>query len=336
MSQQLMLDQAVIDYLVTKPNSTISDVEWHSYNPDQQAFIVFIYDVLDYFDEVLEKKLKWQPEGIKINQGYNNLVIAFNYQQQRYLFRVPKFGQWQLKNYRRAANLISHYEFFPKLIYIDGQCMIEHFVAGVQLNNTYNLKAYLELAKHLNQLHSHLGEGYGLLLVDKQGVNKNIVEHYFNKIKIYWENLQPLFDDQIPAYQTLILLWQQKLESVTANPVLCHGDLWQGNCIYNESTNQLTLIDWDTCGIYHREKDLFFLLDEKIPSACKQAFFEQYKYPVDTQLMAWFRLTNLAAYFSEHYLESLIAAMNHFLITMGSQVRLNALQVSKYLAMKKG
>lgn len=330
MSQQLMLDQAVIDYLVAKPNSNIPDMEWRSYNPDQQAFIAFIYDVLDYFNEVLEKKLKWQPEDIKISQGYNNLVIAFNYQQQRYLFRVPKFGQWQLKNYMRAANLVSHYDFFPERIYIDGQCMIEHFVAGAQLNNTSNLKAYLKLAEHLNQLHTHVGEGYGSLLVDNQGVDKNIAEHYSAKMPAYWEKLRPLFDNQTDTYQTLKLLWQQKLESVNTTPVLCHGDLWQGNLIYNEATNQLAIIDWDTCGIYHREKDLYFLLDKRITPACRQAFFEHYKHPVDTQLMAWFRLTH-SLQLTERNLERLITAINHFLITMGSPAQFNAPPVDEYL-----
>lgn len=323
MSKQLILDQAVIDYLVTKPNSTIPDTKLYSYNPDKQAFIEFIYDVLDYFDKVLKNKLKWQPQDIKINQGYNNLVIAFSYQQKRYIFRVPKFGQWQLKNYMRAANLVNHYDFFPARIYIDGQCMIEHFVAGTQLNNTSDLKAYLKLAEHLNQLHTHAGKGYGSLLIDNQGINKNIIEHYSTKMLVTWEDLLPLFDNQTHTYQTLKLLWQQKLKSVNTMPVLCHGDLWQNNLIYNKATNQLTLIDWDTCGIYHREKDLYFLLDKKITPACRQAFFEHYKHPVDTQLLAWFRLTH-ALQLTEHDLEHLTTIINHFLITMGSPAQFNA------------
>ncbi|NLW04073.1 MAG: aminoglycoside phosphotransferase family protein [Pseudomonadaceae bacterium] len=328
MNRQLILTQPI-----AKPDLAIPDDEWQNYSPANQAFAEFIYEVFDYFSLVINEKLKWQVEDVKVNQGSNNLVIRFTYRQEIYLFRVPKFGQSQLKNYMRASRLVSHHHFFPECIYIDGRCMIERFVVGNQLTSASTITAYIKLAQCLSQLHSQEGKGYGLLLMANQGASLNIADYYLATSATYWESLAPLFQDQQPAYQALTLLWQQKLTAVnassTSSPVVCHGDLWQANLIYNEEHGQLKLIDWDTCGIYHREKDLHFLLDEKISPACKQAFFEHYPHPVDDQLMAWFRLTIKGLYFIEPHLNQRITAMNHFLKVMGSNEKFNAEQVQE-------
>ncbi|TPE46622.1 aminoglycoside phosphotransferase family protein [Maribrevibacterium harenarium] len=307
---------------IKKPAEDIPDDEWNALSLSDQAFLEFIYEVFDYFDEVVRQKLGWKPEQIQINQGKNNIVLAFNHDQKRYLFRVPKYGRQQLQRYMRAAQLLEDQPFFSERIYIDGNCMIETYAPGVTLNQDAPSGAYIALAKALNLMHQQKGQGFGGLRVGTTGHDDSVFDHYLPMMTERIEDLKQLFPNQAVSLDAVFELWQQKLNSISSPLCLCHGDLWSDNVLYDKDTDHLTIIDWDSCGIYHREKDLHFLLSDDVPSANKDLFFQHYDTEPDWQLMSWYRVTMNVLYFKADRGSHLQTAVNHFFEQMKTEERL--------------
>lgn len=307
---------------INKPAGDIPEYDWCTLSYSQQAYAEFVYEVLGYFDEVVRHNLGWSPDNIKINQGKNNLVIAFDVEQKRYLFRVPKYGNKQLQVYHMAAQQFSKHAFFPTLAYIDSKCMIEHFAVGQNLEQGSSAEAYKALAKALNKIHCLPAKGFGHLLEQNKGVDGSAFEHYMPLMTESIKQLSQLLPNQANIIRHVFLLWQIKLRSNNTPVVLCHGDLWSNNILYDVTGKHLTIIDWDTCGAYHREKDLHFLLSEGVPEKYTRHFFEHYDFDVDTVLMSWYRLTMNVIYYDPSRHDHFLKAANHFLQEMGDSKRL--------------
>ena len=116
--------------------------------------------------------------------------------------------------------------------------------------------------------------------------------------------------------------WYTVLEQSDGELVICHGDLTHHNIFYSEDKKSITLIDWDACGIYHKEKDLHFLLNEHITEEQRNAFFIHYPYNVDEHLLYWYSLTNKLKYGVPEGAQNFIDAANGFLNIRGVNLHL--------------
>lgn len=310
---------------IAKPSDDIPDGEWQALSLSQQAFAEFVYEVLDYFNVVVRERLGWTPENLRINQGRNNIVLGFEWQAQRYLFRVPKHGHKQLEQHALAVQHFGHFDFFIDQVYADSKCIIERFAPGDSLNHDAPEAAYIALAKALNKIHSNTAKHFGPMSskILNHGEHFSASDHYLAPMTDAIRSLSMEIPDQAQEFHRLFQLWQLTLRGIKKPTVICHGDLWSDNVLYDPEAEKLTLIDWDTFGVYHREKDLHFLLSDDVPSVYKKRFFEVYDYDVDLALMSWYRLTMNVIYYKPDRSLHLVEAANHFFNLMGSSERLN-------------
>lgn len=310
---QMMLD---------KPDDSIPTEEWLSLSSSDRAFAHFIYDIYEHFDLVVKTKLNWKPANIKINQGHNNIVMGFDFLDQRYVFRVPKRGIRQLKTIMCIRQELNGKPYFPDVIYYDDKCLIEHYADGEQLNALSDSNVFAKLAVVIAEIHHYPGRQFGPLMYGNSGVANDFKSYYIEGIEEAWNKVEHFTKLEPTDLQTLKDHWYAVLQQSDGELVICHGDLSHHNIFYSEEKESITLIDWDACGIYHKEKDLRFLLNKHITEEQRNAFFTHYPDEVDEDLLYWYSLTNQLKYGALEDTRDFIDAANGFLNIRGVNLHL--------------
>jgi hypothetical protein len=310
---QIMLD---------KPDDSIPTEEWLSMSASDRAFAHFIYDIHEHFDLVIRTKLDWKPINIKINQGHNNIVMGFDFLEQGYVFRVPKRGIRQLKTIMCIRQQLNGKSYFPDVIYYDDKCLIEHYANGEQLTELSDSNAFAKLALVMADIHHYPGRQFGPLMYGNSGVANDFKSYYIKGIDKAWDRIERFIKLESTDLQILKNHWYAVLEQSDGEHVICHGDLAHQNIFYSEDKKSITLIDWDACGIYHKEKDLRFLLNKHITEKQRNAFFIHYPYYVDEHLLYWYSLTNQLKYGALEDTRDFIDAANGFLNIRGVNLHL--------------
>jgi serine/threonine protein kinase len=318
LNESLKQHQIMLD----KPDDSIPTEEWLALSSSDRAFAHFIYDIHEHFDLVVRTKLNWKPANIKINQGHNNIVMRFDFLEQRYVFRVPKRGIRQLKTIMCIRQQLNGKSYFPDVIYYDDKCLIEHYADGEQLNELSDSNAFAKLAIVMADIHHYPGSQFGPLIYGNSGVANDFKSYYIEGIDKAWDRVERFIKLKSTELQILKNHWYAVLQQIDGELVICHGDLGHHNIFYSEDKKSIKLIDWDACGIYHKEKDLRFLLDKHITEAQRNAFFIHYPYDVDEHLLYWYRLTNQLKYGDLEDTRDFIDAANGFLNIRGVNLHL--------------
>lgn len=307
---------------IVKQNPDIPEDEWLLLSHSEKEFFNFIYEVVDYFDDVVRNKMHWKPEAIRISRGMNHIVISFSYLNEGYLYRVPIYGAKSLSLFQQADKLLGSNDFFPSPIYYDDLCMIEHYAEGGVLDSESPTSAFMRLAESLNVVHSYSGNGYGKLTAGNQARSKNIVEHYSDRFYTAIKALPDIFKEQDTLVKSILSFWDHKLINIRAPVVLCHGDLHRSNIIYDSVADKISIIDWESIGYFHPERDLLFLLSEHVTENQRSAFLSVYNRNVDMDLLAWYKITTEVIHFRDSFVERLIKAFSLFLKTNGLDLSL--------------
>jgi predicted Ser/Thr protein kinase len=317
-NESLKQHQIILD----KPDDSIPTEEWLSLSSSKRDFALFIYDIHEHFDLVVRTKLDWNPTNIKINQGHNNIVIGFDFLEQRYVFRVPKRGIRQLKTIMCIRQQLNGKPYFPNVIYYDDKCLIEHYADGEQLNELSDSNAFAKLAVVMADIHHYQGRQFGPLIYGNSGVANDFRSYYIEGIDKSWDRIEHFIKLESTELQILKNHWYEVLQQSNSELVICHGDLAHHNIFYSENKKLITLIDWDACGIYHKEKDLRFLLNKHITEEQRNAFLIHYPYDVDEHLLYWYCLTNQLKYGTLEDTRDFIDAANGFLNIRGVNLHL--------------
>ena len=309
--------------MLDKPDDSIPADEWEALSQQERDFAHFIYDIYDHFDLVVKEKLGWKPTNIKINQGKGNIVIGFESQGQGYVFRVPKYGIRQLQIIMCIRRTLGDKPYFPNVFYYDDKCLIERYVDGERLSESTSPDVFAKLAAIISDIHSLPGRGFGPLRYKNYGIADDIESYYTEEyFQEEWNNIRQHIQPDPEILQTLQRYWRSLLHRKGGEFVICHGDLWCDNALYDDESAKLTLIDWDTCGIYHREKDLHFLISPPVTEEQRHAFFSHYPYDVDQQWLHWYRFTMQLKYWRAEKTSYFIDSANDFLSIMGSDQHL--------------
>jgi thiamine kinase-like enzyme len=154
------------------------------------------------------------------------------------------------------------------------------------------------------------------------GIANDFKSYYLKNIEKAWDKVEHLIKLESKDLQILKNHWYSVLQECDGELVICHGDLWRNNIFYSDDTKRIILIDWDTCGIYHKENDLRFLLNKHITEDQRNAFFTHYPYDVDEHLLYWYRLTNQLKYGGLEITRNFIDAANGFLNIRGVNLHL--------------
>ena len=303
-----------------KPDKDIPTDEWLALTPENRDFARFIYEINDHFDLVVRNKLGWKPTDIKINQGTNNIVLAFSHLDQSYIFRVPKYGIQQLKSIMCIRQKLKGKSYFPDIIYYDDKCLIEHFADGEFLGENNDIEAFTALAVVMADVHSFTGRKFGPLMYQNFGLANDFKSYYLENIDNIWSRAEHFIKCSPQDFKILKERWYSVCLEPHSDPVICDGDLWQNNIFYSATNTRLTLIDWDRCGVYHREKDLHFLISKAITDEQRNAFFTHYPYDVNQTLLYWYSFTMQLKYSNYEDPRDFIDAANAFLAICGDNL----------------
>lgn len=288
----------------------------------EQKFHTFIFDIYDHFNLVVIKKLGWDPIDVKITQGTNNVVIGFSYLDARYIFRVPKYGIRQLKTVMCIRRILGGKPYFIDVIYYDDKCLIERFVNGKFLDKNADSEGFIQLAKVMTDIHNLSGENFGPLKYKNIGIAESFQSYYLHNIDTIWDANSPYLNFESNKLDELKKYWYSVLLNTKSEAVICHGDLWHNNIFYCNNNQLVTLIDWDRCGIYHREKDLRFLISKEITEEQRSSFYAHYPYDIDEILLYWYNLTMQLKYCDVDDIQQFIDAADSFLVIMNKKLQL--------------
>ncbi len=255
-------------------------------DPQWRPMLDEIHDHLMY---VLQDRLGWQSiSSPEMAIGSAHVVIRFEKNGARLVFRVPRHGVQQLKRSMLAYRHLGHLGFMPEKIYHDGKCILESHAEGVALNPTVSDAVLAQLATQLAQMHAIPAQQYGPLDFDLQGSRADASAYYLGRPPITLDrseaDLTTAQSDVLEA--ALLQLAAIPADLPTAKTFLGHGDLWRNNILVNKDT--VTIIDWDRIGAYPREYDLVFLLDADLSARQRAFFLEHYGHAVNLGLLKWF------------------------------------------------
>jgi hypothetical protein len=313
LKHQVMLD---------KLDDSIPAGEWLSLSQSDRDFSNFVYEIYEHFYLVVRKKLGWKPTNIKINRGIHNIVIGFKFLEQGYIFRVPLQGIHQLKTIMCIRQKLNGKSYFIDVLYYDDKCLIERYADGQLFDGSSDPYAFTKLAAVMADIHRFPGRKFGPLVYENVGIANDFKSYYLKNIEKAWDKVEHLIKLESKDLQILKNHWYSVLQECDGELVICHGDLWRNNIFYSDDTKRIILIDWDTCGIYHKENDLRFLLNKHITEDQRNAFFTHYPYDVDEHLLYWYRLTNQLKYGGLEITRNFIDAANGFLNIRGVNLHL--------------
>lgn len=308
--------------MFNKPDSSIPSDEWEALSSRERDFAHFIYEIYDHFDLVVIAKLGWKPTNIKITQGTNNIVIGFSYLAQNYIFRVPKYGIRQLKAIMCIRQQLNGKPYFPDILYYDDKCLIEQYADGKFLDELSDPNAFAKLASVMADFHSLPGCKFGPLMYKNFGVADDFQSYYPQNFNKFWDKMEQNIQFERNVLKLLKSHWRCVLQGCNDEPVICHGDLWHNNIFYSNDSKKITLIDWERCGVYHREKDLRFLLSQSITKEQRNTFLTHYPYEVNEKLMHWYELTSQLKYCRLEDIQNFINTANKFLSIMGESCQI--------------
>lgn len=255
------------------------------------SFSVVLDEIHNHFVYVCKEKFGWSTVGNpEISSGEGHVVIRFEKDGKRMVFRVGKYGRSQLMRNMLAYRYVGGFGLMPEKIYHDGKCLIEEHVEGQALNSLVSDGAIIQLAQKLSAMHSLPAEGYGPLDFDNQGLYRSVSDYYdkFSLDAIDYSEV-----DLTPADSRFLERAQASLTTlpdslVTAKICIGHGDLWRSNILVDG--HDLKVIDWDRIGAYPIEHDLIFAVDANFSDAQSDVFYKHYEHPVNPDLVRWFSL----------------------------------------------
>jgi thiamine kinase-like enzyme len=296
-----LLTNQIINSEQTQPDST-------------DLFAEFLLEIQDYFNWVMAEKLNWNVANVQITFGHGNVLLKFEQAGETFVFRVPKFGTFQIKNQRRAQAFFGEEAFFPDVVYFDGKCIIERFIEGEKLGRQTDGSDYFHLGQALAKIHQTPAQGFGHLTHANVGDEESALVYYQERLENGWaliEQKQLLTNDVLKRLQKETLLRLSKIDGLPK--VVCHGDVWRENVIYNASTEQLKLIDWEGVGAFTREMDLAFLHRKYVTKEQRVRFLEGYNSSVDSSMVAFYSLLRIVVNFNRQHYSRFTQAAENFL-----------------------
>ncbi|MCL2570192.1 MAG: aminoglycoside phosphotransferase family protein [Firmicutes bacterium] len=176
---------------------------------------------------------------LKVPRGEKDINQWLNKQQAAYKIIQDKFA-----DFTGDINL-------PQLVKIGDGFMIEKYlgeeIAGKQLTPEQNQKLAQQLGEFLGFCHSQPIEG-----VQPAPQNRDIpLEEYFEYLK---DGLCEI--DQKKLLQKINAF--KNRDTGDEEPVLCHGDVQARNILYDEKTDNFSIIDFEIMGEYNIYRDFAF------------------------------------------------------------------------------
>lgn len=292
----------------TAPEVSVSNEE--SIN----QFAGFLIEIQDYFEFITSEKLKWSVENVEITFGHGNVILRFWHSNECYVFKVPKFGQFQIKSQRRAQTFFAETSFFPQVVYFDGKCIIEKFIDGEKLGRDPDCFDYQNLAIALSEIHSQPAEDFGHLIYANVGAEKSSLTYYAERLDMGWSLIAKKGLLKKEIFTRLQKETIERLRKIDNQPkVLCHGDVWRENVIYNPSSGDFKLIDWEGIGAFTKEMDLSFLHRVYVTDQQRAIFFKHYEHEVDMSMIAFYSFLRIVVNFNRQHYSRLTQAVDNFL-----------------------
>ena len=256
---------------------------------ENDQIAAMLYEINNYMVYVLKEKLGWHTVGeTEMSSGGGHVVVRFEYEGRRMVFRVPRYAVEQLKRTMLAYRHLGHLGVMPEKIYHDGKCIIESHVDGLPISPQVSNSLLVDLATKLTKMHAMPAQGFGPLDFDFQGA--------YDDVGAYAQTRSPIVidrsEDDLSSAQASILgdaLAQVEAipsDLLTAKTYVGHGDLWRNNILVDQDT--FKIIDWDRIGAYPIEHDLAFLMDANLSATQRKLFFENYGHVVNFGLLKWF------------------------------------------------
>lgn len=260
-------------------NHVMEDPKWRS----------MLDEIHDHLMYVLNDRLGWQSfSSPEMSVGGGHVMIRFEKNGERMVFRVPRHGVQQLRRTMLAYRHIGHLGFMPEKIYHDGKCILESHAEGVALNPKVSDVVLAQLATQLAKMHAIPAQKYGPLDFDLQGSYADASAYYLGRTPIVLDrseaDLTPVQSDVLAA--ALLQVATIHIDLPAAKTFLGHGDLWRNNILVDK--DRFTVIDWDRIGAYPRECDLVFLLEADLSARQRAFFLEHYGHTVNLGLLKWF------------------------------------------------
>lgn len=258
---------------------------------ENEAFSAFIDEIHEHLVYVLREKFGWKDiDTPEMSFGSGHVVIRFQKNGQRMVFRVPRHDLVQLKRNMLAYRHIGNSGLMPEKIYHDGKCIIEQHVDGQPLNPEVSDLVIIDLAKKLSCMHSVATQNYGPLDFDVQGSHADAIDFYSKRPPIAVDRSEADLTTSETAFFDLAIEQANKIhfDLRGARTYLGHGDLWRKNIIVDHDV--FKIIDWDRIGAYPVEHDLVFMIDADFTDPQKELFFAHYGQDINPDLLNWFAL----------------------------------------------
>lgn len=248
-------------------------------------------EIHNYFVYVCREKFGWTTvNSVALSSGKGHVVIRFEKNGQRMLFRVGRHGASQLKRVMLAYDHMGELGLMPAKIYHDRKCIIEDYVDGQALNSGVSDNAIVELAQKLLSMHALPAQGYGPLDSAVHGVCDHVSNYYarFQLPPIDYSEVDLTNEESDFLERTRASLTALPEALLSAKTYIGHGDLWRNNILVDR--DHVHVIDWDRVGAYPIEHDLVFLVDAQFSYTQTHLFYTHYKKGVNLDLVRWFSL----------------------------------------------
>jgi aminoglycoside phosphotransferase len=279
----------------------------------------FLKEVNDHFVHVVGERLGWKVlERPSWTSGNGNVVLRFRTAQGLFIFRVPKYSQFQLRSVALAYHHFAHLGVMPEVVYRDGKCVLERYMPGVPLSAASSDEVLCRLARTLAQLHTLPATGFGRLTHGTTGWFTDATAWSADNAMVLHSGHRGEADEPDAQEAQLVEALTRRIAELpdamrTAPVWVSHGDLWRSNVIVGPE-GRVTLIDWDTMGAYPRENDLTVVVDADLDARQKALFLEAYGHPVDEGLLRWIALCRIVRNPGARLREKLAKVRQHGLL----------------------
>ena len=264
------------------------------YSPGESAaesaqFSTMLDEIHNHLVYVLSERLGWHSIGQpEMSVGGGHVVIRFEKDGRRMVFRVPKHNAKQLKRTLLAYRYVGSLGLMPEKLYHDGKCIIESHVEGVPISAQVSDQVIADLAGKLLLMHAMSAQGYGPLDFDRQGSYADPAAYYRARPAPSVDRSESdlSLDESSALNVALAQAADAPMDLQTAKTFIGHGDLWRKNILVQP--HDFKIVDWDRIGAYPVEQDLAFLIDVDWSAAQRALFFEHYTREVNFEWLKWF------------------------------------------------